>query len=62
MTNEELAKLLERPTVSVPEICDALRIAPNTAYKGVHGGDIPSIKVCNTYRVPTTWLRSKLGL
>jgi hypothetical protein len=60
MTNDELAKLLEKPFIPIAPVCEVLNIALNTGYAAAKRGDIPTLKVCGTYRVPSAWLRAKL--
>ena len=40
----------------------ALGVSRNSAYNGANNGDIPTIDIGNRKRVPTSWLREKLGL
>lgn len=52
----------ETQTVSVEEAGRILRISKNTAYAGVHSGDIPSIRIGRRILVPTAGLRRLLSL
>jgi hypothetical protein len=61
--NEELQKLLSKPTASVPEvgrIC--FDLSRNGSYDAAHRGEIPTIKVGRLLKVPTSALRRQLGL
>jgi excisionase family DNA binding protein len=39
---------------TVDEVADRLRIGRNQAYEAVRRGDIPSIRIGNSYRIPKT--------
>ena len=61
--NEELQKLLSKPTASVPDvgrIC--FELSRNGAYAAAARGEIPTIKVGRLLKVPTSALRRQLGL
>lgn len=62
MRNDELAKLLEQPTVSVVEAGAALGIAKNAAYLAAQHDrfPIPIIRIGGKMRVPTAALRKLL--
>jgi hypothetical protein len=64
MTNDELRKLLaERPTLSLwPEAGQALGLKRNQVYACAINGDIATIQFGRLKRVPSAWLRQKLGL
>jgi hypothetical protein len=61
--NEELKKLLSKPTARVPEVgrvCFGL--SEKGSYDAARGGSIPTIKIGGQYFVSTTVLRQMLGL
>jgi hypothetical protein len=60
--NPEFAQLLSQPTVSIVEAGRILGRAKNAAYSAARAGDLPTIKVGKTKRVPTAYLRLMLGL
>jgi excisionase family DNA binding protein len=51
-----------RPALTVEEAADVLRIGRSAAYAAVKAGEIPSIKVGRSIRVPTFRLEQLLGL
>jgi hypothetical protein len=61
--NEELQKLLSKPTASIPEvgrIC--FDLSRNGSYASARRGDFPTIKIGRLLKVPTSALRRQLGL
>lgn len=64
MTSEEILQAINSElTVPVwPTTGRALGVSRNSAYNGANNGDIPTIDIGNRKRVPTSWLREKLGL
>lgn len=63
MTNEELMKLLNKPTTSIVKTCEALGIGKGTGYKAVRAGTMPTIALDPDGKrkvVPTAWLRRQL--
>jgi hypothetical protein len=61
--NDELRKMLSKPTASVEEagrLCYGL--SRNTSYAAAAKGDIPTIRIGRLLKVPTSALRAKLGL
>jgi excisionase family DNA binding protein len=53
----------ELPLVlTVEEAADALRIGRTAAYEAVRRGDIPSVRICRSIRVPRHALEQMLGL
>jgi hypothetical protein len=57
-----LKEILDKPTASIPETGQAFGIGRNAAYEAANRGDIPTIDICKKRRVPTTWIKNKLGL
>jgi hypothetical protein len=57
-----LQKILDEPTASIPDAARALGIARNSAYLAAAEGDIKTIRIGRSLRVPTAWLRAKLML
>lgn len=62
MTTDQIKEALAAPTVPVPVIAGVLGISRNLAYRGVKSGEIESITVGRSIRVPTAPYRRKLGL
>ena len=61
--NEELQKLLLRPTASVPEVGRiAFDLSRGASYEAAKRGDIQVIEMGRKKRVSTAWLRKKLDL
>ncbi len=61
--NEELEKLLSKPTASVPEVGRVcFDLSRNGSYAAAGRGDFPTIKVGRLLKVPTSALRRQLGL
>jgi hypothetical protein len=61
--NEELEKLLSKPTAPITEVgrvCFGL--CRNASYDAARRGDIPTIKIGRLLKVPTAGLRRQLGL
>ena len=53
---------LARPTLTVPETAGVLDIGLNATYDAIKRGDIPSIRIGKSIRVPTAALRAMLGI
>ena len=61
--NDELEKLLSKPTASVPEFGRVVfDLSRNGSYDAAKRGDFDTIKVGRLLRVPTAPWRRKLGL
>jgi hypothetical protein len=60
--NEEMAKLLSNPTLTIAEAGKIFGMCRNTAYAAAARGDIPTIKIGRLLKVPTAMLRKQLGL
>ncbi|AUC97073.1 hypothetical protein CWS35_24630 [Bradyrhizobium sp. SK17] len=61
--NEELLKLLSRPTASVPDVGRIVfGLGRNASYDAARRGDIPTIEIGRLKKVPTAMLRKQLGL
>ena len=39
-----------------------LRIGKNAIYSAIKSGEIPSVRIGDSLRVPTAWMRQQLGL
>ena len=50
------------PVLTVPETARVLRLGRTACYEGIRSGDIPSIKVGRSIRVPKHRLIQMLGL
>jgi hypothetical protein len=59
---EWLRKILAEPTCSVPDAGRALGIARNAAYQAAAEGEIKTVRLGRSLRVPTAWLREVLEL
>jgi excisionase family DNA binding protein len=53
--------LMENPTVTVEETAALLGLSRNGAYNAVREGEIPSIRIGRSIRVPCNALRKMLG-
>jgi hypothetical protein len=63
MMNEELEKLLSRPTADVKDVGRVcFDLCPAASYKAARRGDIPTIRIGGRWKVPTAALRRQLGL
>ena len=61
--NKELEDLLSRPTNPLPDVGRvAFGLSRNASYEAGRRGDIPVIEIGRIKRVPTAWVRKKLGL
>ncbi len=60
--DDEIRKTLSGLTVPVPVAGRLLGVSRNVAYAGVKNGQIPSLKIGGSIRVPTAALRKMLGL
>lgn len=60
--SDDILKVLTQPTVDVPLAGRVLGIGEAAARRAAHAGEIPSIKVGRSYRVPTAKLREMLAL
>jgi hypothetical protein len=64
MTTDEIRKMLDtKAVVSVwPEAAQALDLKRGQAYRAAASGDIQTIRIGKLMRVPSAWLKQKLGL
>jgi hypothetical protein len=64
MKADEIRRMLdERLVVPLwPQAGQALELTRGQAYRGAAAGDIHTIRVGRLMRVPTAWLKAKLGL
>lgn len=46
--------------MSVELFAEIMGISPNSAYKAVHSGDVPVIRIGKLMRIPTSWVREQL--
>lgn len=53
-------KLPNKPTLSVAEVAALLGISRNHAFKAIHQGDLPSIRIGRRVLVPTAQLKALL--
>ncbi|MFI6956652.1 helix-turn-helix domain-containing protein [Nocardia sp. NPDC050408] len=59
---DTLERLLNEPTVSVPDAARLLGVGRSTVYTAVKSGEVPSIRVGNRVRIPSRWVRQVLQL
>jgi excisionase family DNA binding protein len=59
---DRLERLLNAPTVSVPDAARLLGVGRSTVYTAVKSGEVPSIRVGNRVRIPSRWVRQVLQL
>jgi excisionase family DNA binding protein len=52
----------DEPTISVAEAGRLLGISQGHAYKATRDGDIPTVRIGRSLRVPTVWVRRVLQL
>ena len=57
-----LTEILAAPTTTVPLAGRALGLGRNSAYEAARRGEISVLEFGKLKRVPTAWLRKKLGL
>lgn len=57
-----LERLLNEPTVSVPDAAQLLGVGRSTIYAAAHSGEIPAVRIGNRVRIPTIWLRRLLQI
>jgi hypothetical protein len=60
--NDATAAILFHDTCSPQELRRVLRSGRNSTYNAIAAGEIPSFRVGNNIKIPTSWLREKLGL
>jgi excisionase family DNA binding protein len=53
---------LARPTLTADETARVLGLGKNATYDAIKRGDIPSIRIGRSIRVPTAGLRVMLGI
>lgn len=52
----------DKPTLTVDESAELMRISRSSAYEAVRNGQIPSIRIGHRWLVPTAALRKLLGV
>jgi hypothetical protein len=60
--NDATAAILFHDTCSPSEVRRILRSGRNSTYNAIAAGEIPSFRVGNNIKIPTSWLRAKLGI
>ena len=61
--NDEVKRLLSRPTADVPEVGMVIYgLCRNASYAAARRGEIPTIKIGGRIKVPTAAIRQQLGL
>jgi hypothetical protein len=59
--NPATAAILDYDFCSPSEVRQILRTGRNATYNAIKSGDIPSFRIGGVIKVPTTWVRTKLG-
>jgi excisionase family DNA binding protein len=63
MLDEEIAALLRRPALTVPELAKVLNVSKNSIYEGVKEGRYETIPVGKrSVRIVTAPIRKQLGI
>lgn len=62
LTQEEVTRLLAKPTISVAEAGQILGLSLNPAYRAAKNGEIPTIRLGGSIKVPTAPIRKMLGI
>lgn len=57
-----VSELLRQDVLTVDEAATVLRISRNSAYEAAKTGEIPTVRVGRTLRVPGHQIRAMLGL
>jgi excisionase family DNA binding protein len=57
----KIAARLERMAYSVDEVSVALDLDPATVWRLVKSGEIPSVKIGGSRRIPAAWLKQRLS-
>lgn len=58
----EIAKLLARPTLSIPEAGRVVGLGINGSYRAAKEGQLPTVDLGKRKKVPTEMLKKMLGL
>ncbi len=59
---DELQRLLDEPTVSVPDAARLLGVGRSTVYAAIKSSEVPAIRIGHRLRIPSNWLRDKLQI
>ena len=62
MTKGEVAKVLSKPSCTVPEFAELMGLSRNAAYLAIQRGDVKALRFGKRIVVPTIQLRAMLGL
>jgi hypothetical protein len=62
MKGTDIKAILERPTCSVDEFRKIFGLSKNPAYEAVKRGEVLSVRIGGSIRIPTAPLRVQLGL
>jgi len=60
--DDTTAAILANLACTPQEARKILRTGKNVIYAAVESGEIPSFRIGNSIRIPTSWLRDKLGI
>jgi hypothetical protein len=60
--NETVIAILANPACTPQEVRQILRSGKNSTYAAIKTGEIPSFRIGNSIRIPTSWLRDKLRI
>jgi excisionase family DNA binding protein len=58
----DIAKILSNPALTPQEVRQLLRSGKNATYNAIKSGEIPSFRFGDSIRIPTVWMREKLGI
>lgn len=58
--NEIEIRIPKKPTLSPVEVAKILGIGKNAVYESVKRGEIPTVGLGRTIRIPTTWVKARL--
>jgi hypothetical protein len=60
--NDDIAAILSYPTLTPREVQRVLRSSRSSTGNAIRNGTIPSFRIDNNIKVPTSWILTKLGL
>lgn len=61
-TVDEARARLAAPTITPADWAALTDIATRLIYRGLHDGTIPSIRLGQRFRIPSSWAKQQLGL
>jgi excisionase family DNA binding protein len=60
VNNEFEIAIPKKPTLSPVEVAKILGTGKNAVYESVKRGEIPTVGLGRTIRIPTTWVKARL--